>query len=49
MGEYNKVGILKEKNDIMLKRYTESKKISKWKHLVNKIINLIKSYGKSRK
>jgi|TARA_R110000796_G_scaffold93464_2_gene198022 hypothetical protein len=38
MGEYNKVGILKEKNDIMLKRYNESKKIPKWKHLVNKII-----------
>ena len=49
MGEYNKVGILKEKNDIMLKRYNESKKIPKWKQLVNKIINLIKSYGKSRK
>jgi len=69
MGEYNKVGILKEKNDIMLKRYNESKKIpnlyldsylqktiwktfwryESWKHLVNKIINLIKSYGKSRK
>ena len=69
MGEYNKVGILKEKNDIMLKRYNESKKIPNlyldsylqktiwktfwryeaWKHLVNKIINLIKSYGKSRK
>ena len=51
MGEYNKVGILKEKNDIMLKRYNESKEahIPKWKHLVNKIINLIKSYGKSRK
>ena len=49
MGEYNKVGILKEKNDIMLNRYNESKKIPKLKQLVNKIINLIKSYGKSRK
>lgn len=46
-----KYGILKEKNNIILNRYKESKEvpIPKWKHLVNKIINLIKSYGKSRK